>query len=287
MSKILVTGVSGFIGKALALSLSERHDVVGLTRSRMPDVGVPVVRGAFQSFEDLRALDEHDFDVAIHLAAVTGDCNERDGILVNVEGTRCLMRYLIDRGCKKFVVASSIAAVGFQNTRFRPLRLPIPSDHPCLDRDGYGLSKFLMEEALKYLYRQNDDVDIIAYRLCSVPHTDEPVPLREVKPLREWAIGTLTFMTLADCVRAFALAAESPLRPGARIMNCCGPKAWAREPVANYLRTWYGEDFDVSHYEQPGHEWDNLFDWTLIEKEIGFVARDTPDKVWPEEYPGE
>ena len=85
----------------------------------------------------------------LSLAAVTGGCLERDGILVNVEGTRCLMRYGMDRGVHKYALASSIAAVGFQRVQFRPLQLPIPDEHPCLDRDGYGVSKYLMEEVKK------------------------------------------------------------------------------------------------------------------------------------------
>ena len=98
-------------------------------------------------------LDGLKIDVVVHLAAVTGGCREEDGLLVNVEGTRKLLRYFSDRGCTRFVNASSIAAVGFQSPKFRPLELPIPDEHPCLDRNGYGLSKYLMEEVTKYMWR--------------------------------------------------------------------------------------------------------------------------------------
>ncbi|MFN2232524.1 MAG: NAD-dependent epimerase/dehydratase family protein, partial [Anaerolineae bacterium] len=91
MSKILVTGASGFIGKALAASLSKTHEVICMSR-RNPGLDLPWIRGEFSAFEDLRQLDQHDLDGVVHLAAVTGGCLERDGILVNVEGTRCLMR---------------------------------------------------------------------------------------------------------------------------------------------------------------------------------------------------
>ena len=87
---------------------------------------------------------------------------------MNVEGTRCLMRYAIDRGCRKFVMASSIAVVGMQNVNFRPLQVPIHDEHPCLDRDGYGWSKFMMEEVTKYYSRQNQGIDVTCLRLSSV-----------------------------------------------------------------------------------------------------------------------
>jgi len=276
MSTILVTGASGFIGKALAASLAAKHDVVCMSRSN-PGLDLPTVRGNFDAFEDLRQLDGYQFDAVVHLAAVTGGCLERDGILVNVEGTRCLMRYLMDRGCRKFVMASSIAAVGFQSVKFRPLCVPIPDEHPCLDRDGYGLSKFLMEEITKYYQRQNDALDVINLRLSSVAPDDRMPPPRKAGPLGPWALGSITVMALSDAVRAFSLAAEAPYQPGVRIMNAAGPKAWVADPVADVLRAWWGDDVDVSHFEQPGHQYDSVFDVRQIEETLGFVAERLPE----------
>ena len=243
---------------------------------RDPELGLPWVRGEFGSFEDLARLDDRSIDAVVHLASVTGGCSERDGILVNVEGTRCLMRYLIDRGCRKFVMASSIAAVGFQSPRFRPERLPIPDDHPCLDRDAYGLSKYLMEEITRYYQRQNGDIDVINLRLSSVRRDDELPELRRVGPLREWSLGGITMMALSDAVRAFTLAAEVPHRPGVRTMNAAGPRAWVADPVADILRGWWGEEVDVSHFDRPGHEYDSVFDVTRIREELGFEAERLP-----------
>jgi UDP-glucose 4-epimerase len=241
-----------------------------------PDLGLPYVRGEFSAFEDLRQLDRYVIDVVVHLAAVTGGCLERDGILVNVEGTRCLMRYLMDHGCRKFVMASSIAAVGFQNTRFRPLQLPIPDEHPCLDRDGYGLSKFLMEEITKYYQRQNEELDVINLRLSSVSPDDRmPSPV-QMCPLGEWSLGGITLMALSDALRAFTLAAEAPYQPGVRIMNAAAPQAWVADPVADILRNWWGDGVDLSYFEQPGHEVDSVYAVSRIEKELGFVAERLP-----------
>ena len=237
-----------------------------------PGLDLPWIRGEFGSFEDLRQLDARSVDVVVHLGAVTGGCLERDGMLVNVEGTRCLMRYLMERGCRKYVMASSIAAVGFQSTRFRPLEVPIPDEHPCLDRDGYGLSKFLMEEVTKYHGRQNKEIDVINLRLSAVEPDDDMPPLVGVGPLGEWALGGITLMARSDAVRAFTLAAEAPHRPGVRLMNAAGPKAWVSVPVAEVLRGWWGDDVDLSFFERPGHEYDSVFDVGLIERGLGFVA---------------
>src|SRR5689334_118730 len=102
MSTILITGASGFIGQALAAALAQQHQVICLSRRPVNLPNTRYVRGDFGAFEDLRQLDAYAIDAVVHLAAVTGGCLERDGILVNVEGSRCLMRYLMDQGCRKF-----------------------------------------------------------------------------------------------------------------------------------------------------------------------------------------
>ena len=275
MSAVLITGASGFIGRALAASMAQGREVVCMSR-RDPELGLPWVQGEFGSFEDLARLDDRSIDAVVHLASVTGGCSERDGILVNVEGTRCLMRYLMDRGCRKFVMASSIAAVGFQSPRFRPVQLPIPDDHPCLDRDGYGLSKYLMEEITRYYQRQVGDIDVINLRLSSVRPDDGMPELKRIGPLGQWSLGGITLMALSDAVRAFTLAAEAPHRPGVRTMNAAGPRAWVADPVADILRGWWGDEVDVSHFDRPGHEYDSVFDVARIREELGFVAERLP-----------
>lgn len=275
MSTILVTGASGFIGKALTAALAPRHQVICLSRHAPGLPELPYIRGDFGAFEDLRQLDSYPIDVVIHLAAVTGGCLERDGILVNVEGTRCLMHYLMDRGCKKFVMASSIAAVGFQNTNFRPVQLPIPDEHPCLDRDGYGLSKYLMEEVTRYYQRQDETLDVINLRLSSVRPDENPGQPTGVRPLGQWALGGITVMVLADAVRAFTLAAEAPSKPGVRILNATASRAWASAPTGAILRNWWGSDVDLSYFEQPGNIDAAAYDVSAIERELGFTATAT------------
>jgi UDP-glucose 4-epimerase len=256
--------------------MAASHDVVCLSRNRPEGVDVPYIRGKFHSFEDLQQLNPYQVEVLVHLGAVTGGCLESDCLMINVEGTRRLMRYLIDHGCRKFVMASSIAAVGFQSPKFRPLQVPIPDEHPCLDRDGYGVSKYLMEEITKYYQRQVEALDVINLRLSSVSPDERMPPLRRVGPLGQWSLGGITQMALSDAVRAFTLAAEAPYRPGVRIMNAVAPQAWVADPVADILRNWWGDDVDLSYYEQQGHEYSSVYDASRIEAELGFVAEKLP-----------
>ena len=84
MSKVLITGTSGFIGRALASAMSAQHDVLCMSRKN-PEMDLPWIQGEFSSCEDLRQLDDKPIDVVIHLAAVIGGRSERDCMLVNVE----------------------------------------------------------------------------------------------------------------------------------------------------------------------------------------------------------
>lgn len=274
MSNILITGTSGFIGRQLAQAMARDHRVVCLSRKRTEVDGVTTLEGDFTRREELGRLDQHPVDVVVHLAAVTGGCSEEDGLRVNVQGTHGLLRHFIGRGCRKFVLASSIAAVGFQSVRFRPLKLPMPDEHPCLDRDGYGLSKYLMEEVARYLSRQEDSLDIIAIRLASILPDDRAPTPRKAGPIGPWAIGSLSVMYASDAVRCFAMAAEAPHKSGVRVMNAVGARACAEDTVPDILRAWYGSDvdrLDLSHYERPGHERDPLYDITRIREELGFA----------------
>jgi nucleoside-diphosphate-sugar epimerase len=275
MSTILVTGASGFIGSAVSAALNDTHRVIGMSRHAVEVPNVIYVPGEFGSFEDLRRIDGYDIDVVVHLAAI-GGAVERECLKVNFEGTRCLMRYLIDRGCKKFVAASTIAAVGMESVDFRPDQLPIPDDHTCYDLNGYGFSKFLMEELTKYLWRQHPDIDVINLRLSSVipedPSRDRPTG---IPPIAKWTVGHLTVMLLPDAVRAFTLAALSPHRPGVRIMNAAAARAWATVPTADILQSWWGDEVDLSYYRRAGNESHSVFAVNRIRSELGFSAERT------------
>ncbi len=274
MARILITGTSGFIGHALAQSMADTHDVVCMSRQATDVHGITEIRGDFTSPDDLARLDPCEIDVLIHLAAVTGHGTEEEQLRVNVLGTRRLLRYLIDRGCKKFVLASSIAAAGVLCEDFFPEQLPIPDEHPCLDSKGYGFSKYLMEELARYTSRQDAGVDMIAIRLCGVLPDDGAREHRSAQPPFNWGMAHISAMYLSDAIRCFTMAAESPLKTGFRLMNTAGPQACVVDTIPEIMRARYGDDaagLDLSHYERPGHERDPVFDTKRIRAEIGFA----------------
>ena len=150
----------------------------------------------------------------------------------------------------------------------------MPDEHPCLDRVGYGFSKYMMEETSRYLARQNEDLDFINIRLASIAPDDRELAPRKAGPVGQWSMGTISYMYLSDTVRCLTLAAEAAHKPGVRILNAVGTQACVEDTVPEIIRGWYGADadqIDLSHYARPGHERDPVYEISRIEEELGFV----------------
>ena len=279
MSVILVTGTSGFLGGALAERLKGGHEVIALSRTP-GDVGTHNLTGAFHRFEDLRTLDAFDIDAAVHLAAVTGGCSEEDGITVNVAGTRRLVRYLIDRGVRKFVLASSICAYGGLTTTppaFVPRRLPMRPTDRYLGHDAYGLSKWLMEEVVRDFARQHDDADFTNVRIGAVFDDRKPFPKRwQTDEIPSWGFIALGRVALGDVIDGLTTFVQAPLRAGERTVNLVGPDLPSEDPASLVLRALVGDrapQLDLSYYEQPGNEYAALYSMDETEQAFGFVPK--------------
>lgn len=270
MGITLITGAGGFIGSALLEEVAkDGGEVLGMSRTNKGSEDV--VRGDFASYEDLRLLDGYDIDRLCHLGAVTGSCTERDGMAVNVAGTRALLRYLLDRGCRKFVLASSIAAIGLADANFVPEAVPIGDDHPCWARDAYGLSKYLMERVGEYFSRVSPGLEVTALRLASVFPDASPPPKCDVGTKRgPYALAKLTRLCLSDALLAFKAALNVELGPGFRVLNATPSKSWSAVPTRVILGEWFGEAVDASWFTNEDNEYDCPFDSTRAKKMTGF-----------------
>jgi len=165
---ILVTGASGFIGRALCAELvNAGHKVVGAVRSepseRITGVNYITVGDINSETQWTSYLD--DVDVIIHLAARVHQLNENTNDLikkyrkVNVEGTLHLANSALNANVRRFIFLSSIKANGEKTVKgmhFSAQSTP----EPC---DPYGISKYEAEVSLKAL-TSDTNLDIVILR---------------------------------------------------------------------------------------------------------------------------
>jgi NADH dehydrogenase len=120
---LLVTGGSGFIGRALVsrLTASRKYSLRLLTRQATSEFDTAVCP-PIQIVGDL--LDSSTYqkkvegcDIVVHLAAATGRAAPREYSRVNVEGTQTLLKACKVAGVRKFVHVSTIAA-GYADQSF-------------------------------------------------------------------------------------------------------------------------------------------------------------------------
>lgn len=163
---ILLTGASGFVGRAVWALLEKRGPlrvVLRDTDAAAFQVGVDVVQGTLSSEQDwVGAL--KGVSVVIHCAARVHVMNDESADplaefrRVNVDGTLRLARQAAEAGVRRFVFLSSIKVNGehtLPGQPFMPDQLPAPVD-------PYGVSKYEAEKGLRELaHRTGMEVVII------------------------------------------------------------------------------------------------------------------------------
>ena len=151
--KVLVTGASGFVGSTLCAHLiAKGHAVRGAVRSTsdkpLPGVDVRVVSDLSADTNWSEAL--AGINVVVHCAARVHIMNEAsvDPLTafreVNVEGTACLIKQVVDSAVRRFIYISSVKVNG-EVTDGNPFR----ADDTPAPEDPYGISKWEAEQALR------------------------------------------------------------------------------------------------------------------------------------------
>jgi len=162
--KVLVTGVSGFIGSYLAdRLLKEGHQVAGLVRqtNRLNHPAFQKLKGDIEihygSLTDSRAVRQcvHDFkpEVVCHLGAITPVAysfdHPQEVTETNYLGTINLAEAVLDecQNFHRFIFASSMETYGFQR-----LHVPFVENQELHPACPYAVAKVAAENYLKYLH---------------------------------------------------------------------------------------------------------------------------------------
>jgi nucleoside-diphosphate-sugar epimerase len=149
----LVTGASGFLGQQVCRSLlADGTPVWGLTRGRLaPPPGVeaaryadlldrPAIRSALAGIENVIHL-----AARVHMMEASSSNILADYRRTNVEGTRVLLEESIAAGVRRFVLLSSVKAVG------ESTEVPWTEETVPQPQDPYGISKLEAEQVVREL----------------------------------------------------------------------------------------------------------------------------------------
>lgn len=153
MTKVLVTGGSGFIGREIVKVLKEQGFEVNVID--MYDLGIEGVeffRGSVLNPEIIsKAMMGCDY--VIHMAAILGVSKASyepvECLDVNIQGTRNVLRCCVIHKVKKILFPSSSEVYG------EPKTIPVTEETGLQPKSEYGVSKSVGEEYIKAYHKQH------------------------------------------------------------------------------------------------------------------------------------
>ena len=215
MSRVLVTGGTGFIGSHLVEHLIERGDKVRClvreqsNRRWLEGLPVDYCFGDIRDFDSL-PLAVDGVDYVFHLAAAKSSLHENDIYQINSVGTANLLKTVIkyNPGIKRFVYISSLAAVGPSSSM---LTREEDSAHPIT---AYGKSKLAGEKSVLSFSQKMPvtiirppavygpkDYDFLIFYRCAAKHVRLIICFKK---------KGVSFIYIDDLIQGIILAAGSP-----------------------------------------------------------------------------
>ena len=187
--KVLITGMSGLIGKALRSELESDYELRALNRSAID--GVDCVQADISDLDAIRSAFEG-IDQVVHMAAIAHGGPQWDQLLqFNVIGTYNVFEAARQAGVKRVIYASSGATIsGYErNEPYKSLSEGRPEEagkwkmvtheSPVHPSGIYGCTK-VWSEALARHYADTSGMSMIGLRIGVVNAEDRPRQPRQV-----------------------------------------------------------------------------------------------------------
>ena len=159
---LLVTGVNGLVGKAIARELlAQKYNIIGISKARENKSGLPIEYCSLDISESnsFNVLKEKRIDAIIHCAAsLDTDSFSEELIDTNCMGIRNVAAFALEQQCKQFIYISSSTVIG------NPVQIPITEDHPVDPNIVYQLTKYFGEMYLKTTLK---NINLAVFRIPS------------------------------------------------------------------------------------------------------------------------
>jgi len=169
MTRILITGAAGMVGRALVDDLPA-GDVLAtdLARGDLP-AATPFRRMDVTGTDPDTVIKDAKPDVVVHLASIVTPppgMTREQAFAVDVTGTRNVLKACIDHGVRRLVVTSSGAAYGYHADN----PVPLTEDAPCRGNPEFAYSdhKRQVEEMLAEARRDHPELEQVVLRVGTV-----------------------------------------------------------------------------------------------------------------------
>ncbi len=182
--KIAITGITGFIGKSLAVKLFKQgHDVSGLIHSPEKALSLPkTIKKVYGDIHNKDLLKEtfQSCDLLYHCAAVVNG-GKKEMMDINVRGTEEVCSVAKEMHIKRMIYLSSIAVISGNDGPY-----PLNEELPYAAYNDYGVSKIESEKVVKNYIKNGLNAAII--RPSAVYGRDEPHVLSKLLKLSQIGI---------------------------------------------------------------------------------------------------
>jgi dTDP-4-dehydrorhamnose reductase len=146
LKKLLITGISGLVGRALAKNCASRFEIYGTYHSRDFKPGFPIIPLDLRNAGEIESvIDQIQPPIVIHTGGLTDlqycQSHPQETEDINYRATAQLAAFCAQRGIRLIYLSSDMI---FDGTKGNYTETDVP--HPL---NQYGRSKFAAEEAIK------------------------------------------------------------------------------------------------------------------------------------------